>query len=115
MGILKGALLVGAGVAAGIIAKKLVDDYEAENCHDFDECDCCDCDCEDCEWEEDKCCCGGDCDDSESEEEFKNPEDKTAEFVEKYKVTSEPDPETGKIDPVIYNDLDDHDGPVSEN
>ena len=41
MGILKGALLVGAGIVAGVAAKKILDDYEAD-CHDFDDCDCCD-------------------------------------------------------------------------
>ena len=78
MGILKGALLVGAGVAAGIIAKKLVDDYEAENCHEFDDCDCCDCDCEDGEG----CCCNESIADSDDIAEAANDFDGNGESVD---------------------------------
>ena len=78
MGILKGALLVGAGVAAGIIAKKLVDDYEAENCHEFDDCDCCDCECEDGEG----CCCDEPIADSDDIAEAANDFDGNGESVD---------------------------------
>ena len=78
MCILKGALLVGAGVAAGIIAKKLVDDYEAENCHEFDDCDCCDCDCEDGEG----CCCNESIADSDDIAEAANDFDGNGESVD---------------------------------
>lgn len=58
MGILKGALLVGAGIAAGFAAKKILDD--CNDCRDFD--DCCDCDCDSCECDDcDTCeCCDDD-------------------------------------------------------
>jgi len=81
MGILKGALLVGAGVAAGIIAKKLVDDYEAENYHDFDDCDYCGCDCE-CEDGDCCCCCNEPIADSDDIAEAANDFDGNGESVD---------------------------------
>ena len=91
MGILKGALLVGAGVAAGIIAKKLVDDYEAENCHDLDDCDYCGCDCE---CEDGECCHDEPIADSDDIAEAANEFDGNGESVD---YSENPDGELVKM------------------